>query len=149
MAGQLQMLRAMTRAFSIVPLMIAVAIVLSEGLPGEPPRLLAVLLPVSGVAAGYLLAEAVGYRPPTEGTDVMAGFRASSLLRAALVEAPFLVAVSASYIVDDSWPVIAGAVAAATGVAATAYPTRRVVLKYDDRLDRAGRQDRIARLIDA
>ncbi len=146
-----QALRSLVLAFAgTIPIMlVALAFVLpleAEDVP--PPTLLLALLALVGAA--FVLSRQIGFRTPplrhdqaqdaaaTTRTALMR-FQASTMVRLALAEAPFLVGVALSFVLSHGlWPALVTGLPSLLLMLWQAWPSRRVVGRFADALEADG-----------
>lgn len=127
----------------------------SLGEVGEYPSIALVAGLFGANVVAFAVAEIWGYRtePAPTGDDEEAhlwgqeALRRTTFLRLVVTEAPAIIALVAAFVVGSWWVYLAGGFWALLSMAWHAYPSRRVLTRLEESLDREGGRSRLTDLL--
>lgn len=146
-AGTLQRLRVLAGAQLAAPFAIGLAMAFVLGFDADYPATTTALALAAVAVAGFLLAQLIGYRcaPATGGdpadvqqTSVLR-FQTGMILRLALTEAPVIIGLVASFVLDHGlWPYVIAATPGVLAMYLHVWPGERIIARYEQELERDG-----------
>ncbi|KQY60145.1 hypothetical protein ASD11_11705 [Aeromicrobium sp. Root495] len=152
-SGPLNQLRILGLSLTTGPVIVVVALAFVLPLDTDDVPPVPVVLGLLAVAVlGVVLAERLGFRvpalTPAEAPDAaeisLERYRVASMIRFAVVEAPILVGIVASFVLDFGlWPLLVIAVVSVPAMAWEVLPTRRTIERTKAALESGGVMSRL------
>lgn len=147
-SGSLSQLRILGLSLTAGPVFVVLALAFVLPLETDDVPPVPIVLALLAVAVlGVVVAERFGFRVPAlkpedaadAGQISLERYRAASMIRFAVVEAPILIGIAAAFVLDHGlWPLLVVAVVSVPAMAWEVLPTRRTIERTKQALESGG-----------